>query len=235
MSLSIITVTYNNLKGLKKTYASVLEQPNSSYLEWIVVDGASTDGTKDFLSSLPPSDRIRWISEPDGGIYQAMNKGIAMAKGDLLLFLNAGDYFVGSVLSPAPQQACMLPVRVTNYWGRQVKCKVRDHRYALPICHQGIVFPHNKLYYNTKYKIAADYEYYLKNGLGNTYSFMNCNGYIHYESGGLSETNYCLGNQERHQIIMEYFGGYFYMKAVVLDFFKNILKRILAFSKPSKR
>ncbi len=83
---SIITVTRNHLSGLKATQSS-LAQENTALFEWIVIDGASTDGTADYLATT----NAQWLSEPDNGIYDAMNKGLARARGDYVLFLNAGD------------------------------------------------------------------------------------------------------------------------------------------------
>lgn len=89
MKLSIITVNYNNLGGLKKTLESVTCQSVKDY-EWIVIDGGSTDGSKELLEEY--SNIIDfWVSEKDHGIYEAMNKGIKVAKGDYLQFLNSGD------------------------------------------------------------------------------------------------------------------------------------------------
>ena len=89
MKISIITVNYNNLSGLRKTLKSVISQSSEDY-EWIVIDGGSTDGSKELLEEY--SDRIDyWVSEKDHGIYEAMNKGIKVAKGDYLQFLNSGD------------------------------------------------------------------------------------------------------------------------------------------------
>jgi glycosyltransferase involved in cell wall biosynthesis len=91
LKLSIITINYNNLEGLKRTVESVLNQTWQEF-EYIVIDGDSSDGSAIYLES--QSDNIDyWISEPDKGIYNAMNKGIIHAKGEYLLFLNSGDYF----------------------------------------------------------------------------------------------------------------------------------------------
>lgn len=91
MFLSIITINLNNAIGLQKTMESVFEQTNHDY-EWIVIDGGSTDGSVSLLEC--HRDRIQfWKSEPDGGIYSAMNKGIRASKGEYLLFLNSGDCF----------------------------------------------------------------------------------------------------------------------------------------------
>jgi glycosyltransferase involved in cell wall biosynthesis len=86
---TVVTVCRDDLQGVERTWASLLVQTCREW-EWLVVDGASTDGTVDWLAAVA-DDRVRWISEPDDGIYDAMNKGIVAASGDLVLFLNAGD------------------------------------------------------------------------------------------------------------------------------------------------
>lgn len=88
--LSIVTINLNNAIGLKKTFESVFSQ-NFTGFEFIVIDGGSTDGSREIIQS--DADKLtHWVSEKDGGIYDAMNKGIASAKGQYLLFLNSGDY-----------------------------------------------------------------------------------------------------------------------------------------------
>ena len=116
MKLSIITINYNNAEGLRKTLASVAAQTFRDF-EHIIVDGGSTDESVEIIRQYADNEAIRpenskadnlalspyhlitsspiiWISEPDSGIYNAMNKGIKMAKGEYLLFLNSGDYLV---------------------------------------------------------------------------------------------------------------------------------------------
>lgn len=91
MTLSIITINYNNLEGLKRTYDSVVSQTCQDF-EWIIIDGGSTDGSKEFIEA--HLDKFAyWCSEPDKGVYNAMNKGIAKAKGEYLNFMNSGDCF----------------------------------------------------------------------------------------------------------------------------------------------
>ena len=102
MKLSIITINYNNAAGLKKTLDSVAIQTCVDF-EHIIVDGASSDGSVDVIreyeknltSNLSPlASRLKWISEKDTGIYNAMNKGVRMANGEYTLMLNSGDYLV---------------------------------------------------------------------------------------------------------------------------------------------
>ena len=94
MKYSIITVNYNNKEGLRKTIESVIHQTFSDF-EFIVIDGGSTDGSKEVLKKYDAQIDY-WVSEPDGGIYQGMNKGIKKAKGDYLNFMNSGDCFYSS-------------------------------------------------------------------------------------------------------------------------------------------
>lgn len=98
IKVTVITVTYNAKDALEKTMHSIDVQDYTN-LEYIVVDGGSLDGTTSLLNSYT-GKLERWISEPDMGIYDAMNKGVAMATGDYCLFMNAGDCFAGpSVVS----------------------------------------------------------------------------------------------------------------------------------------
>lgn len=89
--LSIITVNFNNRNGLQKTIDSVVAQSFRDF-EWIVIDGGSTDGSRELLEQYVGHFSY-WVSEPDYGVYHAMNKGIAKAKGDYMNFLNSGDVF----------------------------------------------------------------------------------------------------------------------------------------------
>ena len=89
--ISIVTVNLNNLIGLQKTVKSILSQTFKEF-EFIIVDGNSKDGSEEYVSEIG-NHLTSWVSEPDTGIYNAMNKGIKMAKGDYICFLNSGDIF----------------------------------------------------------------------------------------------------------------------------------------------
>lgn len=90
MLLSIITITFNNLEGIKKTHSSIGNIWPNSNTQWIVIDGGSNDGSSIYLNQIKPE---KWLSEKDNGIYDAMNKGLALADGDYVWFLNSGDCF----------------------------------------------------------------------------------------------------------------------------------------------
>lgn len=92
MKLSIVTINYNNLAGLRKTMESVFAQTCKDF-EYIVIDGASTDGSAEYVRT--QADKLTyWVSEPDTGIYNAMNKGVRAATGEYVLMLNSADFLV---------------------------------------------------------------------------------------------------------------------------------------------
>lgn len=93
MLISVITINRNNSAGLLQTIESVAMQTSNDF-EYIIVDGASTDGSVDTIRQHASMENLKWISEPDTGIYNAMNKGIRMATGDYVLMLNSGDRFI---------------------------------------------------------------------------------------------------------------------------------------------
>lgn len=97
MKISIITATYNSAQTLGHTIESVIRQTYPD-IEYIVVDGASTDGTQQIVKRYEPQLRgkMKWLSEKDHGIYDAMNKGIQMATGDIVGILNSDDYFTSN-------------------------------------------------------------------------------------------------------------------------------------------
>lgn len=113
--LSVITVNLNNRAGLQKTIESVEAQRFTDF-EWLVVDGGSTDGSRELLAD--HADRIsHWVSEPDHGIFQAMNKGIRASSGTYLLFLNSGDALCDAeVLAKAVPQLQGKDFYVGNEW-----------------------------------------------------------------------------------------------------------------------
>lgn len=96
MKLSIITINYNNRDGLQKTIESIVCQSFKDF-EWIVIDGGSTDGSRELLEQY--ADHFTyWVSEPDKGVYNAMNKGIVQTKGEYINFMNSGDGFASSTI-----------------------------------------------------------------------------------------------------------------------------------------
>ena len=100
MKFTVITINYNNADGLRQTILSVVGQTCDDY-EYVIIDGGSTDGSVEVIKER--EDKISyWVSEKDGGIYNAMNKGVKAARGEYLIFMNSGDIFYDNkVLSDA--------------------------------------------------------------------------------------------------------------------------------------
>lgn len=101
--ISVLTVNLNNLEGLKKTAKSIASQTYNNF-EYLIIDGGSTDRSKAYIEGLSPN-LTTWISETDTGIYDTMNKGIKLAKGDYVYFLNSGDVrYEVSTLAQVPKK-----------------------------------------------------------------------------------------------------------------------------------
>lgn len=172
MKISIITINYNNKIGLEATFQSVKNQSFTDY-EWIVIDGGSVDGSKDLIES--NSDLFSyWVSEPDNGIYHAMNKGIAHAKGDWVLFLNSGDcLFNDNVLDEVfPQEYSEDVVygnrAVEKNGGYEVnrypETVSLSFFYHYSLCHQATFYRRTlfeEALYDESYSIAGDWAYFL--------------------------------------------------------------------------
>lgn len=177
--LSIVTVCYNNIDDLKLTINSLKEQIgyDCSQIEMCIVDGDSCDGTKNFLRGLDDMTdfQVRYISEPDDGVYYAMNKGIEMSCGDWIFFLNAGDVFHNKeVLMVIIQQ--LEKTKSDVVYGKSFKCNrwtqyevkpsdISNLKYDMIFCHQAMMFRKRvfeKYPYDVKYKIVSDYNSVLK-------------------------------------------------------------------------
>ncbi len=202
--LSIITVVFNAEKLLPDTLKSIREQQFAT-MELIIVDGGSNDGTLDIVKS--NSDLVtRWVSEKDKGIYDAMNKGIAMAAGEWLYFLNAGDDFFSpttlkQVFNGQEKEVDLLygriktknePTGVDYEFGSELS--VKNFYHDIPISHQGVFF-RRELFerigkYNLEYRLLADQEWLVRFFNQPGYSAQYLNQIIaRYETVGFSYVN----------------------------------------------
>ncbi|EPF6160105.1 colanic acid biosynthesis glycosyltransferase WcaE [Citrobacter sedlakii] len=204
MLLSIITVAFRNLDGIVKTHASLahLAQANDISFEWIVVDGGSNDGTREFLENLNGEYDLRFVSEPDNGIYDAMNKGIEMAQGTFALFLNSGDIFHPDAarfvrqLKTQKDDAMMTGDALLDFGnGHKIKRSAKPGWYiyhSLPASHQAIFFPVRGLkiwHYDLQYKVSSDYALAARMYKAG-YRFKKLNGLVsEFSMGGVSTTN----------------------------------------------
>ena len=226
--ISIVTINYNNLHGLKETLKSVVEQKKYfSDIEYVVIDGGSTDGSKEFLlSNIKHIDYF--VSEKDDGIYDAMNKGIKAASGEYMLFLNSGDYFVGNVLTNYIESCCFLQVRYRNYFCKDVEVSIKSVYRGLPNCHQGIVFRNKGLLYDLTYSLASDYDYFIRGSKGEKYKKHKSKGYIYYDNEGVSSKNVQVRDEQIFDIKVKHFG---YMIAVLFEIepaIKRLIRRVVS-------
>ena len=215
MRLSIITINLNNLEGLKRTFESIVEQTCRDF-EWIVVDGDSTDGSREYMEQ-NKQYTSHYISEKDTGIYNAMNKGIRMAKGEYLLFLNSGDWLYDrDTLAYAAielKDADVVFGHIVNQYPFRSEIQT-EPTMATPIglLHHDI--PHQATFYKREilaeskydedYTIAADW---AKNWqlifLGKKYKHIN-NTIANYDKTGYSSTHYDVFIEERNRAIDQY-------------------------------
>lgn len=175
MLFSIITVCFNSEKTIERTIKSVLEQNLQEY-EYIIVDGASRDRTMDVVRQYEPwfAGKMKWVSEPDKGIYDAMNKGIKMASGELIGIVNSDDYYETNALERIAEVYDGYDYNViygmlrTVKEGKEVSVYLKNHAFlekdmiAHPSC-----FIAKKIYdkygmYSLKYPYSADYEFMLR-------------------------------------------------------------------------
>lgn len=182
MKLSIITINKNNAPGLSKTIESIVNQ-SWMYFEYILIDGGSTDNSKNII--LSHKNKIdKWVCEPDKGIYNAMNKGIKMASGDYIQFLNSGDTLVSqNVLEKVSNELGDADIVVGNMIKKGTHGLVRDtglsgkeitfYDLYLGTINHSSAFIRNQLFndygfYEEEYRIVSDWEFYVRSvGLGN--------------------------------------------------------------------
>ena len=236
MKLSIITINLNNAAGLQKTIESVVSQTFADY-EYIVIDGGSTDGSVDVIKRY--ADKITyWVSEPDRGIYHAMNKGITLAKGEYCQFLNSGDWIVQPdglqyVFDKNPIEDIVYCD--VQYYGKPYffadQLTLRFF-FEESISHQAS-FIKRALFsiyglYNEKYKIISDWEFFLKAIFKEQCSYRHIQFVlIDYDLNGISSSYLYekLNEKEREEGIKEHFPMMFdfYQRLV---FLRNSLAKI---------
>lgn len=232
MKLSIVTINFNNAEGLKRTLESVRAQTFHNF-EHIIVDGASTDNSvdviKDYVRNVEEmsgleSERIRVIfsSEPDKGIYNAMNKGIKMAHGDYCQFLNSGDYLAAQDVTLRMMDALQEGVDVL--YGNMIKV-MPDGKLMRDTCHATDDVTLNMFYrgclnhspayirrllfeeyglYDETLKICSDWKFYMQSiVLGKAKVKYVDVDVTFFDMTGISETRKDILNEERNHLLQE--------------------------------
>lgn len=217
--ISIVTITYNRLTDLQATFNSVVNQTFREY-EYIIVDGGSSDGTANFLKE--KQDLLtRWVSEPDGGIYDAMNKGTQLASGEWIIFMNAGDsFFSNKTLQEIEPYLCssfdvllggVESIYDDKYGYRTLKSfphSLSQMWCQIPTCHQSILVRRElqaKYPLDTKLSWCADHDFLAKlHSLG--YRFKEVPVVISkFEASGNPKRSLLTYTKERWEIYRRYF------------------------------
>ncbi|WP_134089474.1 glycosyltransferase family 2 protein [Olivibacter sp. XZL3] len=219
-TLSVITVVYNNVRDIERTIRSVLAQ-NYPNIEYIVIDGGSTDGTLKIVDQY--KTRIsKVVSERDKGIYDAMNKGIRLATGDYLLFMNSGDeiYAPDTVSNVFSSQALADiyygETEMINEQGESLgrrRHKTPQHftwksfKYGMSISHQAIYIKKSLVEpYNETYQLSADIDWILT-AAKKAKTIVNTHQYVaKYLVGGLSKKRHWQSLKERFRIFTKHYG-----------------------------
>ncbi len=217
--LTVITVVYNNVKHIERTLLSVINQTYKN-IKYIVIDGGSTDGTLEIINQY--RNKIATIiSEKDDGIYWAMNKGLNLAKGDYVLFMNSGDEIYENT---TVEKIFLLPY-ADIYYGETLmindnleilgqrrhksptKLTLNSFKYGMSVSHQAIYIKTKLLQpYNTHFKLSADI-YWILNALKRAKTVSNTNMYVaKYLVGGMSKTKHWQSLKERFLIFKSYYG-----------------------------
>jgi len=218
--LSVITIVYNNVKDIERTMLSVLNQ-TYPHIEYLIIDGDSNDGTKDIVFKY--ENRLsQFISEKDKGIYDAMNKGLALATGDYVLFMNSGDEIyspetVKEIFDSAPG-ADIYYGETEMYDEHWKSLGQRRHqapetfdwhsfKHGMSISHQAIYVKRSlAVPYDLRYKYSADIDWIIKVAK-NASSIVNTNIYVaKYLVGGVSKQKHLASLKERFRIFSKYYG-----------------------------
>ena len=245
--ITIGLVVYNGITHIRSALDSILRQPYKN-IELIVVDGDSNDGTQNILNEYSEQISV-FVSEPDKGIYDAMNKVCSLATGDWLIFLGCDDELLDSLVSVSRLMTCPDAIYYGDVILRSV-CKVyggKFSKYKLMrqnICHQAIFYPHSvykKYTYSLNYKWLADHAYNLKL-LGNGMEFIYTEVVVSiYNDTGDSSQGDPGFSRDQIKLIRESFGNTYALveilrrrKVKLLDGSANLigtaLKRLLPYS-----
>lgn len=227
MKLSIVTINYNNKTGLEKTIQSVISQTSRDF-EWVIIDGGSSDGSKEVISDLNDHFNLGyWCSEPDKGIYNAMNKGIAHATGDYLHFLNSGDFLVDeNVIGDFNSLSCTEDIvagdifldgdptkRLNSPEERDIDFdffKYSMVRHSASYMKRSLFLKYGG--YDEKYRIVSDMKYFMESLLKNNCTYRHWNRIVtDFNTEGISENpqTHELDLREREMVFDEFLPRYY--------------------------
>ncbi|MDD2246690.1 MAG: glycosyltransferase family 2 protein [Proteiniphilum sp.] len=223
LKLSVITVTFNAEMTLERTLKSVQEQTYHN-IEHVIVDGASKDDTPTLISRYS-NEKMKWMSEPDKGLYDAMNKAVAMASGDYICFLNAGDTFfeketvekiMQSFKEKASPDILYGETAIVNGEGeflhmRRLKAPDRlswkSFKMGMLVCHQAF-FVKRILFepYDVSYRFSSDFDWCIRMMKKAASIYNTRSTLINYLKEGMTTANRKASLRERYRIMVKYYG-----------------------------
>ncbi|MDB5131636.1 MAG: PGL/p-HBAD biosynthesis glycosyltransferase [Mucilaginibacter sp.] len=219
-TLSVITVVFNNARDIERTLLSVINQTYPA-IEYIVIDGQSTDGTLEIIQH--HKDRVaKLVSEKDNGIYDAMNKGLAIATGDYVIFMNSADEFYAN---NTVEQVFATTHDADIYYGEtemineageilgQRRHKApeyfnwRSFNYGMNVSHQAIYIRKSITEpFDRRYQLSADIDWIIR-AAKKAKKIVNVNQYVaRYQVGGMSKAKHRQSLFERFDIMKRYYG-----------------------------
>jgi glycosyltransferase involved in cell wall biosynthesis len=218
--ISVVTVVYNGSQHLEQAVQSVINQDYEN-IEYIIIDGGSTDGSVDIIRKY--GDKIAyWVSEPDQGIFHAMNKGIKKATGDFIGILNADDWYEPGIITQVAKAAADKSEQVVFYFdyyhydeelsvdSKVKRFSTREYWKGMSILHQAM-FIDRRVYerfgqYDLTYRLAADYEFLLRMvAEGVEFVKIETHG-VTFRRGGESTMRMRESIREASRINRQYFG-----------------------------
>lgn len=221
--LSVITITWNAAATLEQTLRSVREQ-SWPHIEHLIIDGGSDDGTLELIGRYA-HEQLRWVSEPDRGLYDAMNKGAAMAKGDYLCFLNAGDTFFAADTvekmmltfedASAPDilygETAIVDDAGTFLHMRRLKAPEKlnwkSFRQGMVVCHQAFIVKRELFEpYNLAYRFSSDFDWSIRMMKKATSIHNTRLTLINYLNEGMTTRNRKASLKERYRIMARHYG-----------------------------
>ncbi|WP_294957653.1 glycosyltransferase family 2 protein [Sulfurovum sp.] len=238
--ITVVTVVFNGEKYLEKTIQSIINQDYDN-VEYVIIDGGSTDNTIEIIKRYE-NQIDYWVSEPDGGIYDAMNKGITLATGEWINFMNTGDLFnnfkiVKLFFSGNLNNYSVLYGDTINMYGDN-KC-VLDRVHPIETMYKKLPFSHQSTFvrrpllkrysFNTDYKICADYDFFYRLYI-EKYKFKYLDNIIaHFDMDGVSQNYYKpLKDMKKIVSIYEKDKLYYYDKKLFLKLWvKEMIKMLL--------
>lgn len=220
---SIITVTYNAALLLERTIKSVLGQSGAGSIEHLIIDGGSTDGTVDIIKRYG-ANLAYWVSEPDKGLYHAMNKGLRQATGDYVWFMNAGDVIHSADVVEKLQQIVKTgysdiiygETNIVDRDGRfiserRLKAPValtwKSFKMGMLVCHQSFIVKRKVApLYDLKYRFSADFDWCIRS-MKKATVISNANMIVSdYLEEGLTTSNRKASLKERFEIMKRNYG-----------------------------